>query len=106
MTSERARIGALSTLTQSATAGGYTLPTDVVDAHAVWQRLRQVELPTPRQLHIEDAAGRIVHTVTRGEALDLLEVVLSSTGSNASAGPTTKPSPCSGWPSNRPATPR
>ncbi|MDP9395574.1 MAG: hypothetical protein M3Q27_15555 [Actinomycetota bacterium] len=74
MTSERARIGALSTLTQSATAGGYTLPTDVVDAHAVWQRLRQVELPTPRQLHIEDAAGRIVHTVTRGEALDLLEV--------------------------------
>jgi hypothetical protein len=38
--SDRARIGALTSLVQSASTGGYTLPEDVVEAHNVWQRLR------------------------------------------------------------------
>lgn len=46
---------------QSAASGGYTLPAGVVDAHDVWQRLRQTELPPLRALHVEDAAARVVH---------------------------------------------
>ncbi len=75
MTTDRARIQALTTLVQSATTGAYTLPADVVEAHQVWQRLRQIEIPPPQQFSIEDAVDRIVAAATVGEPFDPVELV-------------------------------
>jgi hypothetical protein len=72
--SDRARISALTSLVQSTNAGSYSLPTDVIEAHSVWQRLKQTQLPPLRELHVEDVAGRIVHSATSGETPDILGV--------------------------------
>jgi hypothetical protein len=72
--SDRARIASLTTLVQSAKVGGYTLPPEITDAHAVWQRLQQAEIPPPRPFSIEDAAGRIVHAATTGQQVDPLKL--------------------------------
>ncbi len=65
-------MSSLSSLVQSADVGGYSLPSGVLEAHAVWQRLQQSELPPPRTLHVEDAAGQVVHAVSNGQTPDLL----------------------------------
>lgn len=65
-----AQIRALSSLVQTATVGGYTLPADVTDSYAVWQKLQQVEIPAPRQFEPQDAAHRILEAATAGELFD------------------------------------
>jgi hypothetical protein len=72
------QIRALSTLVQSANAGGYTLPTDVTDTYRVWQQLAQTEIPTPRQFGAEDAVARIVAAVTAGEPFDPMALCRAS----------------------------
>jgi hypothetical protein len=69
-----ALIRALSKLVQAAGAGGYTLPADVEDAHAVWLRLQRTELPRPREFGAEDAADRIVQAAAAGETFDPLKL--------------------------------
>lgn len=68
--SDRARIQALTSIVQTAAAGNYTLPADVVEAHDVWKRLQQLELKPPRPLAIEDAAAKVVQAATAGDQVD------------------------------------
>ena len=62
---------ALTTLVESAEAGTFTLPADVLDACRTYTRVRAVELTELEPLHAETAAARLVSAVAAGEDPDL-----------------------------------
>ena len=67
----RMKNNALTTLVESAEAGTFTLPADVLDACRTYTRVRAVELTELEPLHAETAAARLVSAVAAGEGPDL-----------------------------------
>ena len=62
----RMKNNALTRLVESAEAGTFTLPADVVAAHHIYTRVRAVELAELEPLHADTAAARLVSAVAAG----------------------------------------
>lgn len=72
MTTERGRILALSRLVDHQEAGGYTLPTGVLDAYTAHQAAKAIAVPgQPPVLHPDDAAAGLVDDLLAGGDVDL-----------------------------------
>jgi hypothetical protein len=52
--------------------GGYTLPSDVIDAYTTHARVKALTVNEPEAYDVEDAAGRIVWHIEKGETPDVL----------------------------------
>jgi len=59
-------------LIDSAEAGGWTLPVDVLEAHRVYKRVNELTLPAPASLDAFTAAAGIVDSVASGEPVDVM----------------------------------
>nr|MBA3368902.1 hypothetical protein [Geodermatophilaceae bacterium] len=68
----RAQINTLTNLIDSAEAGGWTLPTDVMEAHRIYRQVTALDLAPPAALDAYTAAARIVTATTAGEPVDPL----------------------------------
>ncbi len=66
----RMEINTLTSLVESAEAVGYTLPSELLDAHRTYVRVKAVEIPQPKTLEADTAAARIVSAVAAGETPD------------------------------------
>ncbi len=68
----RAQINTLTSLIDSAEAGGWTLPADVLEAHRIYRHVAALNLEPPAALDAYTAAARIVTATTAGEPVDPL----------------------------------
>jgi len=72
-------------------AGGYTLPAEVLDAHATREVVKALRLPPPATLHPGDAGSALVDTAAKGEQPDIdamvaaLREVLAATAAHNTA---------------------
>jgi len=66
----RMEINTLTNLVESAEAVGYSLPTELLDAHRTYVRVKAVEIPKPKTLEADTAAARVVSAVAAGETPD------------------------------------
>lgn len=68
----RAQINTLTNLVDSAEAGGWTLPADVLEAHRIFREVTALDIEPPAVLDAYTAAARIVDSVAAGEPADLM----------------------------------
>ncbi len=68
----RAQINTLTNLIDSAEAGGWALPTDVVEAHRIYLQVTALDLELPAALDAYTAAARVVTATAAGEPVDPL----------------------------------
>jgi len=72
-------------------AGGYTLPGEVLDAHATLGVVKALRLPPPATLHPGDAGSALVDAAAKGEQPDVdamvaaLREVLAATAAHTTA---------------------
>ena len=64
----------LRDLVTGAEGGGYTLPTELLDAYATFVRVKALSMPTPQVLDPDTAAARIVSATAAGEPVDLVAI--------------------------------
>ena len=68
----RMEIQSLTTVVDSSSAGGYTLPAELLDAHAIYRRMRALTAPEPPPLDLDAAAARLLDQVAAGHDADPL----------------------------------
>jgi len=69
--STRGQLSALRPLVESADAGGYSLPAEVVDAWRVFEKVRALPLPAPATTDHEEVAAGVVAAVAAGKSPDV-----------------------------------
>jgi len=77
MTTERGRTHALTRLVEMREAGGFTLPAELLDAHALPAQVRAVPQPPLDAYTVQDAADELLHTLGRGETAGLAALAQS-----------------------------
>jgi len=60
-------------LVESADAGGYSLPAEVVDAWRVFEQVRALPLPAPPAADFEEVAAGVVAAVADGKPVDVVK---------------------------------
>ena len=68
----RAAINTLTHLIDSAEAGGWTLPADVLEAHHVYRQVSALDIEPPAGLDAFTAAAKVVTSVAADETVDLM----------------------------------
>jgi len=71
MTTDRGRLHALTALIDNRVAAGYTLPPELLDAHALIRTASALPLPEHQPLHPDGAAGLAVADLLTGRTPDL-----------------------------------
>jgi hypothetical protein len=79
----RGELAALKELLSLAEPGGFTLPAELTAAYDTYVKVAALKLPTVPITNLNDASGRIVTAVTRGEPVDPLEVGRAVESGNA-----------------------
>ena len=66
-----AQINTLAKVIGNAEAGGYSLPPELLESWATFERVRGLTIDDPPSLPIEDAAGRVVAAAAAGDTPDV-----------------------------------
>lgn len=74
----RMEITALLKVAESAEAGRYTLPAELTNAIATYDRARSVTAPEQVTFNVDQVAGSIVATLAAGDTLDVAQLVTNA----------------------------
>ncbi|CAN5787013.1 hypothetical protein BH18ACT2_BH18ACT2_08050 [soil metagenome] len=69
----RGQLGALRPLVESADAGGYTLPAELVDAWRTFEQVKALPLSPPAPAYFEELAAGVVAAVAGGKTPDVVK---------------------------------